>query len=516
MSNQLITMSKARTILRLYTQGVSKSSISARTGVSRNTVKKYIRDFILLGSTFEEVNTLPDADLEQLFLSPKPEGNKPRYDDLIAFFPDMDKALKSRGITREKQWEAYLEKYPEGYRKSQFFYYYNKWSKRSKAVMHIEHKSADKMYVDYAGQKLSYIDAETAEIVSVEVFVSVLGASQLTYVEASLTQKKEEFIQSCENSLHYYGGSPQAIVPDNLKSAVFKSSKYEPTLNEMFHDFCNHYSMTALPAAPYKPTHKALVEGMVKIIYQCIYINIKAEEHFSLDSLNKSIRNHLDELNNRLFSNRPYSRRMLFEEVEKQEMQPLPAYRYEARKKHIATVMKNNHVYLSEDKHYYSVPYRYIGKKVVLLYNAQQVDVYYHYELIASHIRNPRPYGYTTKEEHLASQNKFQSDWTPEKFILRAESIGEATKEYITQVLSTRRHPEYAYRMCQGILNYASRVGALRLNKACERALYYGEYSYLIIRSIIEKGLDKTEIDPSGEHREMPVHENIRGQFYYQ
>jgi transposase len=516
MSNQLILMSKVRTILELYTQGVSKSSITMRTGVARNTVKKYIRDFISLDTSITEVLSLPDRDLEQLFVSPRKLETQPRYKAMIAFFPYMEKALKQKGMTREKQWEVYLEKHPDGYRRAQFNDYYSRWRKQGKAVMHIEHKAGDKMYVDYAGQKLEYTNFATGEKVPVEVFLSVLGASQLTYIEASMTQKKEDFILSCENAVHYYGGSPQAIVPDNLKSAVTQSSKYEPTLNEMFRDFCYHYHMTALPAGPHRPTHKALVEGMVKIAYRTVYIKVREQTHYSLDSLNKAIREALDDLNNRLMSQRPYSRRMMFDEIEKEVLSPLPPYRYEARRKHIATVMKNNYVTLSEDRHYYSAPYRFIGYKVVLLYNHHQVDIYYRYELIASHRRDTRPFTYTTNAEHLASQNRFLSEWTPEKFIQRAEAVGEKTKEYITKILSTRQHPEQSYKSCQGILSFALRSGAGRLEKACERALYFGEYSYHTIRSIIEKGLDLSDIDPAGEEMDMPEHNNIRGQNYYQ
>ena len=70
---------------------------------------------------------------------------------------------------------------------------------------------------DFAGKKLSITDKDTGEITEVEVFVAILGASQLTYVEAVLTQQKEDFIMACEHTLLYIGGVPDAIVPDNLK-----------------------------------------------------------------------------------------------------------------------------------------------------------------------------------------------------------------------------------------------------------------------------------------------------------
>jgi transposase len=516
MSNNLIIMSKARSILKMYTEGVSKQSISVRTGVTRNTVKKYIKQFQAMNMTLAEIEELSDTQLESLFSAPVPTMEKDqRMADLIAFFPSMEKALKRKGMTREKQWQEYFKKHPDGYHHSQFKEHYNRWLKKINSSMHMEHKSGDKMYVDYTGDKLSYVDKATGEIIQTEVFVAILGASQLTYVEASMTQRKEEFISSCENSLHYFGGMPLAIVTDNLKSAVIKSDRYEPTLNEMFRDFVEHYHMTALPAGPYKPKHKALVEGAVKIIYRSIFSTIKQTIYESLDELNKAIRDLLEDHNNKPLTGRGYSRRQVFEEVEKADLQPLPQYRYQAKRKKVVTVMKNNHVCLSEDKHYYSVPFRYLGKKVTILYSQGQVEIYYRYDCIATHARDYKPYGYTTCEDHLASKHKFKSDWIPENFIQRATFIGTYTRDYITRILEIRQHPEQAYKTCQGILSFAVRAGNERLNRACRRALYYGDFSYNAIRVILEKRLDMEPFDTEDDNKKMPPHGNVRGGDYY-
>ncbi len=119
--------------------------------------------------------------------------------------------------------------------------------------MHMSHKAGDKMFVDYAGKTLEIIDRESGEVIEVEFFVATLGASQLTYAEASMGQKKKDFVESVENVLLFFGGVPQAIVPDNLKSAVTKSHRYEPNINETFLDFSEHYGTTILPARSYKP-----------------------------------------------------------------------------------------------------------------------------------------------------------------------------------------------------------------------------------------------------------------------
>lgn len=143
----------------------------------------------------------------------------------------------------------------------------------------MNHKSGDKMYVDYAGKTLSIIDKESRELKEVQFFVAILRASQYTYAEASLSQQKEDFIRSVENAIRFFEGTPVAIVPDNLKSAVIKSSRFEPITNETLADLTEHYETTILPARAYKPRDKSLGEGAVKILYRRIYAYLKQGSH---------------------------------------------------------------------------------------------------------------------------------------------------------------------------------------------------------------------------------------------
>jgi len=174
-------------------------------------------------------------------------------------------------------WVDYIVKHPDGYSRTGFYHHYNVWKRRAQPSMHMDHKAGDKIFVDFAGEKLKIVDTDTGEIKSVEVFVGILGSSQLMYVEAVETQRVEDFISCCENALHYFGGAPSAIVPDNLKSAVIKTNRYEPKLNENFEAFAVHYGMSVLPARAYKPKDKALVEGAVKISYNSIYTHLPSE-----------------------------------------------------------------------------------------------------------------------------------------------------------------------------------------------------------------------------------------------
>lgn len=508
-------MLRLRQILRYFTQGTSKKQISEITGVARNTVKRYIGRFISLKMTYEEIMALSDHELEQLFIEPHPVLPDARFARLQELLPDIEKQMKRKGITLIKLWQDYYAANQPAYQYTQFKKYYKFYSQRVRPVMHMEHKAGDKMYIDFAGEKLSIVSADTGEVQAVEVFAAILGCSQLTYIEAVGSQRKEDLIAACENALHYFGGVPAAIVPDNLRSAVTKSSRYEPVINETFADFAEHYGTVVLPARAYRPKDKSLVEGVVKIMYHRIYSRIAPQIHHSLASLNQALREALEAHNNGSFKGRNYSRRDQFEELERQALRPLPVYRYEYRQQQLCTVMKNGHVCLGPDKHYYSVPYRYIGKRVKLLYTSTQVEVFYKYERIATHSRQYRKYHYTTHPEHLASAHRYLSEWTPEKFIEEAKAIHEVVARYIIEIIERKQHPEQAYKSCSGILNLKRKVGNERLAGACRRAHSFGVYNYPIIVQILEKKLDQLT-DDERQELPMPQHANIRGENYYE
>jgi transposase len=514
MANKSIKMSKLRQVLKLHCQGYSKLQISITTGLSRNTVKKYIKHFTVLLTTWEDLSRMSDKELDQLFCTTPQPAPREQLEHLHSYFSSQEKRLRQRGMTILKLWLEYYFQYPGAYSRSRFYQLYSQWKQKVKPTMHLEHKAGDKMFIDFTGEKLKIVHPETGEIKSVEVFIAILGASQLTYVEAVESQQVEDFITACERALHYFGGAPRAIVPDNLKSAVVKSNRYEPSLNENFEAFADHYGMAVLPARAYKPRDKSLVEGAVKIAYNRIYTNLPTQLSTSLEELNALIKPLLEQHNNSLLTERKYSRREQFEEMERPALQPLPERLFELRRSQQLTVMKNGHVCLSIDKHYYSVPYNYIGKKVRLLYAKSSVEIFYKYELIASHKRVRSPHNYTTDPQHLATQHQVHAEWNSDYFLQQARAIHQDVEFYINQVLLKKKHPEQAYKSCQGILSYAKRVGHGRLINACRRAHEYGLYHFKAIENILQRRLDGFEAEQ--EQLPMPAHENIRGENYYQ
>jgi transposase len=170
-------MSRIRQILQLHSQGRSKLQIAAQTGVARNTLKKYLRAYADSKLTFEEISTLSDKDLEELFVKPEEKPLSDKLQTLLALFPTLDKELKKKGMTRQLLWERYRAAHPDGLGLSQFKHYLSQWKAQTSPTMRMEHKAGDKLFVDFAGDKLRIVDEGTGELTDVEVFVAILGAS---------------------------------------------------------------------------------------------------------------------------------------------------------------------------------------------------------------------------------------------------------------------------------------------------------------------------------------------------
>jgi len=351
MANKPISMSKIRQIIKLYYQQMGKRKIGERLGMSKNTVKLYIEQFHQLKTTKEELFKLTDFELNKLFHPPLEIASNERVKQLYDFFPVMTTQLRRRGMTVAKLFKEFKALHPEAFGETSFYFYYNLWRRKVNPTMHIEHKVGDKMYVDYAGGTLAYVDIDTGEIKNAQVFVAILGWSQYAYVEAMPSQTIEDFVAACENAILYFKGVPLAIVPDNLKSAVQKASRYEPIVNENFKAFADHYGTVILPARSRKPQDKAHVENMVKLSYQKIYTNLPEKQIVPLSELNKQIWQHLAALNDANLTGKECSRTDQWL-LELPSLQPLPETSYEMRKIKQVTVMKNGHVYLNEDQHY--------------------------------------------------------------------------------------------------------------------------------------------------------------------
>ena len=515
MARKRIGMKKIREIIRFTcTTNMSERKIARALNISRPVVAQYIRDFNASELTYEQIKDMADSQFLALFEKQK-NRKCSKYEELSRQFPHVAIELKKTGVTLMILWNEYQREHPGGYSYSQFCYHFQVWRNASKITMHIEHKAGDKMFVDYAGDRLKVVDSTTGKEQLVEVFVAILGSSQLTYAEASLSQKSEEWIRSNERAFIYFGGVTQAIVPDNLRSGVSKSDKYEPGINPMFDDFAEHYRTVILPARVRRPKDKALVESAVRLVYQRIYAPLRNRTFRSLNELNEAIRDLLKKHNDTPFQRLNMSRRELFERVEKQVLKPLPMERYAIKQCKELTVQFNYHVELREDRHYYSVPWQFRGKRVRVIYDDRTVAIYYDNIRIVQHRRIRIPNDYTTLPAHMPPEHRNYAEWSPERFIKWGQSIGDDVAEMISFVLKSRKHPEQAFKTCMGILNLVKEHGPDRLNKACKRALGFGFHSYRRIKNILDRGLEE---EVPTDSMELPIfsHENIRGSQYYQ
>lgn len=509
-------MKRIREALRLHHEcGLSLRKTARALSVSRPVVTEYLEQCKAHGITWERARMMTDDDLAACFESKQQEA--PKLAELREQFPRLAKDLLKVGVTRQILWEEYRDTNPQGYSYSQFCYHFQQWENDQELYMRIEHKAGDKLYVDYTGQKMNIVDPQTGEIRTAEIFVATLGASKLIFVRAVWTQQKHDFIQAQVEALKYIGGVPRAIVPDCLKSAVTKSHRYEPDINPEYQDFAAHYGTTILATRPYKPRDKALVEGSVRIVYQRIFAPLRDRVFHTLEELNRAIREKLEELNTRTMKQYATSRWELFREIEKDALMPLPADDYLIRHYARCKVQFNYHVYLRDDRHYYSVPYQHRGKQVDVRYTGTSVEIYLNNARIALHRRCTGKFGYSTVKEHMPPEHRFLDDWSAEKFIAWAQAIGPQTTGVIEGVLNAKEHPERGYKVCLGILNLAREYGRERVEKACRRALYLDSLSLRMISNMLKNGLeDMDDEKPSTEKQlELFHHENIRGPEYY-
>lgn len=508
-------MRKVRELLKLkFEHGLSARESARRLGMGKTPASEYISGFKNCGLTIEQALALTDTELAGT-LSLKKQTLNERYQYLSSQFIHFEKELKRTGVTLYLLWEEYIKKAPDGYGYSQFCHHYDHWQKVQKVSMHIEHKSGDKMYVDFAGTKHPIVDPTTGEITEYEVFVAVLGASQYAYIEAIATQTKADWVQVNENALRFFGGVPRAIVPDCLKSAVIKADKYEPVINETFKDFARHYTTTILPARALHPKDKALVEGFVRMAYTRIYAPLRDQTFFSLEELNEAFWKQLDLHNQMSFQGRDYSRKQLYLEIEKSQLALLPVEFYDLKEYTTAKVQYNHYVYLKEDKHYYSVPFQYTGKKVLVSFSNRLVEIYYDNERIALHKRNRKPYDYSMNPEHRTDNHKFISEWTSERFIHWSQKIGTEAQELIQKVLESKHHPEQAFNSCMGILRLSKKYPEDQFLKACKKAIKVGCYTYKFLENTLKNKTFNLDVDEELKQFQIIFHDNIRGKERY-
>jgi transposase len=499
-------MRKIREVLRLkHELGLGDRRIAQAIGSARSTVQECLRRAHEAGLAWPLPPELDEGALHaRLYLRNVPLSRTPQPD-----FAHIQAELRRPGVTRLLLWQEYKAARPDGWQYSVFCDQYRRWLATQDVVLRQNHIPGDKVFVDYAGQTATVIDAVTGEERQAQVFVAVLGASSYTFAEATWTQALPDWLGSHVRALEFFGGVPLAAVPDNLKSGVTKPHRYDPALNPTYQDFAEHYGLAILPARVRKPRDKAKVEVGVQVVERWILARLRNRRFFSLAELNAAIAGLVEELNARPFKKREGSRASVFAELERAALRALPATAYEYATWKKAKVHLDYHVEV--DRAYYSVPYRLIGKTVEARLTANTIEILHRQQVVARHLRTRIRGQFVTDPAHRPERHNAVIDLTHERLMQRALAVGPATAEVLGQQLHRRTHPEESLRSSLGILRLARDFSAPALEDAAERAVALKTFSYRALRSLI------ATTPPPEPAQAAPVldHENVRGEKYF-
>ena len=516
MARKRTLLKRTRRILKYYLEGVTSSrKLSEYVGLSHTKIQGFIRVFSDSHYTFEELLQLDDEALAAVVY---PQDNKPKPKKNLPDYEAVDKALcrgKKNGVTRTLLWQEYIEQNPDGYGLSQFNEHYRRFRKqKKKSEMHQDRIPGERLYEDYSGLKMFFVNRETGEKHDCELFVTALGLSGKIYTEATLTQQIPDWLVSNENAFHYYGGVPWLMIPDCLKSAIIKGHRYDPINNKTFEAFCDHYGTAILSARPLEPRDKGLVENAVKMVQMWIVAPLRNRTFFSLQELNEAIWEKLELFNNREFSAREGSRRSQFKEFDLPALKPLPVKRFEYADWKVCKVGPDYHIQYKKNQ--YSVHHNYKGKKVDVRVTASGVEIFYKNKRIASHMRLKGKGKRSTYSEHMPPEHlaykKMPS--TVRKWL---ESLDGSAVLLARKMYKQEKHSSLSVRLLLGMMRLEKKYGEESFQKACGYVLRYEtSYRYNTVSNTLKHELyNQAELPFEEKTEKVTEHENIRGGSYF-
>ncbi len=507
-------MRKIRQVLDYrLSKNISAEQTALALELSKGSVINYLERFEKSKLPWPLPETLADTDLEEALFPPLP--SPPELPGPLLDITYLEKELARPHVTLQRLWEEYAEAHPDGLKRSAFYERFAR-GRSPKISIKMIHKGGDKVFSDYSGDGLEYIDRRTGEIVPVDLFVCCWGASSYTFAEASETQKTPDFTMSHVHGLNFFGVAPFAFVLDNTKSGVKKSDRYDPIANPVYGKMAEHYHVAFLPARVGKPQDKGVVESAVLQAQRFILARLRNRQFFSLFEINAAIREELEILNNRPMKEYGgQTRRQRFEELDKPYAQPLPQEPFKISSVKIdVRVAPNYHIRFND--HFYSVPHHLVSRRVDIYQIGPIIEIYHDHVPLCRHQVGAANFGYTTKTEHMPPNHAFVKGWSKEWFIAKAGEIGPATIDAVAKIMNSREHVQQGFNAALGVLRLAKVFSSPRLECACQRAIYFKSVTFRSIKSILEQHLDKQAFLPLKTTPEAPLlHENIRGAQYY-
>jgi transposase len=508
MARRRLSVRKTREIIRLdATTDLSARQIAQSCGVSPTSVGNILSLAREAGLSWP----LPEVSDSELKRRLYANGSGAPSTRPMPDFVHVAHELRRKGVTLRLLWTEYRQTHPEdGYGYSQFCEYFRRWRRAESPTMRFEHKAGEKLFVDWAGATLRWTDGKTGIEQKAYLFVAVLGASNYTYAGVFKDMSLPSWIRAHVDAFEWFGGVSALIVPDNTRTAITRSCRYDPDMNPTYQQLAEHYGTAVLPARVKKPRDKAKVENAVQNASRWIVAALRDQQFLSFGQLRKAVRTKLEELNGRPFSKMDGSRDSVFREQEAPALKPLPGTPFNFGLWKKASVYIDYHVQV--DSHYYSVPYRYVGNQVDVRLTDRLVEIFHDGLRIALHSRSSLRGKATTLPEHRTQAQREIIEQSAEDFVERAAKIGPRCAEALREIQASYPHPEMSFRGCRGVLRLARKYGRERLEAACGQALDHGVCRYRTIRNMLEnrrEGSQEVEAPLSIKHR------NIRGGSYY-
>ena len=512
MPRERVSMRKIKELLRLkFESGLSTRQIAASLRIGLGSVHEYLARVRVAGLSWPLPDGLTEQQLEdQLFPPPVTAATdtRPRPD-----WHYLDRELKRKGVTLRLLWEEHRTGCPEGLGYSQFCKCFSDFKGTLDPRMRQSHKAGEKLFVDYAGMTLPLTDRTTGEIRPVPIFTATLGASSYTYAEATLTQTIPDWIASHLRAFAFFGGVPELLVCDNLRTGVTTPCRYEPYIQRTYEEMADYYGTAILPARIVKPRDKAKVEVAVQSVEERMLAPLRNRQFFSLAEINQAIAPLRAEVNRRRMQARDHSRADLFAQIDRPTLKPLPDRPYEIGFWSWARVNLDYHI--AVDDRYYSVPYQLLKQEVEARRSGAIVEIYRKGERIASHTVVAAKYGRSTQEAHMPEAHKEYAGWSPTRLVEWVAKTGPSTRAVGEAILGSHAHPQLGYRSCLGLIRLSGNYGAERTEAACRKALAIQSPTYKSVKAILANNVDK-QPDKPAEIPNPPVeHPNIRGADYY-
>jgi transposase len=502
-------MKKIREVLRLrYDRATSIHDIATACTLSTSTVSEYLYRSEAAKLSWPLPEGISDEDLVRALFPPRPRRGEPERP--LPDFARFRTELTRKGMTLLLLWKEYRKDHPDGYGYSRLADLYKEWEKSSEVRMLQRHRAGEKLFVDFAGLRAKIADPETGEVREVPVFVCTMGSSQMVFARACEGEDRRSWLEAHVLAFEFYGALPLVLVPDNLKSGVTKPDYYEPVLNQEYAELARFYELSVLPARVRKPRDKAKVENGVQQVERWVLMPLRERVFFNLSELNEAIEPLVEDLNHRPMKGPNASRAELFAAEDLPAMRPLPLERYAYAERKTAKIAPDYHIEI--EGHKYSVPYRFIGKKVDVRIAFKTIEVFDGTKKIASHKRSSSRRGFTTDYAHMPERHA-QAQWTPDRLTRWGASVGPETARFVERVLGSKEHEEHGFRTVLGVLRLVKSFPESRLEAACARANAVGALHYGNVKSILEKNLDQAALPM--EVPPMPPHGNVRGADYY-